>query len=109
MQAVRDLYFKLARDSFGTVNYDIYNNLKVQSMSIYSASTFADTKKWLDSIMATGGTAILYVHDLVDTPVSMQTSAVLFSQIVDYVSDALSNDKCDVPTLTEWHNAMYSM
>jgi ABC-type Fe2+-enterobactin transport system substrate-binding protein len=73
-----------------------------------TTDTIANMQSIIDTTIASGGTLIIFTHDLVaSAPVSPNTTIAAWQGIVDYVCSQMQLGNCKVPTLSEWHDSLF--
>ena len=108
-QVIKDMGFVLARDSVGTyANYNRADNmLRLKSSGYNATAIFTDFTSIFNHALVTGGTFCIYMHDIMDTAVSVHIAKALFRQIVDYTKTYVDLGQCEVTTFTEWYDSLF--
>ena len=103
--ALKDLGFKVARDSVGAINFmnNPSDKLKLQSYSANKNTLLATAKTYFDFCRYAGGTMPFYVHDISANPTVIDWYTDRFSDFVDYVASSDVN----VLNMTDWYNSLF--
>lgn len=108
-KVLKDLGFKLARNSVGAINY--YNSedyLNLQGLPLGSTSVIGDISTVVDNLALCGGLVLFYCHDIIATPAAAtgaNCTQALFEQVVDYV--ASKGSAINVVTMTQWYKSLF--
>lgn len=107
-KVARDLGYKCARGTSGVVNFgNQFNMMNMQPTPLDTNATFNSIKTILDRLYVTGGTLVLYMHDIMDTPTSSHVSKALFYQVIDYIATSQSQDLCKTMTYSQWYDQLF--
>lgn len=106
IQAASDCGMLTARTVFNASYYptERRDRLEVNGYGVGRDTLLATVTAEIDVLLSKGGTIMLYIHNVLDTPVTATTvSTANVHAIIDYIATKRDSGLLDILTITEWY------